>query len=459
MEILRKLPRVRIGICALIFFSVLGCEKEQQKTQVPPSSTGEEVLAATALLSTLEGGEKPEGNGPSSGNNPSLVVVFNERGRGVAYVAQKEGLLHIVHNGKAGRLVAAVDQMSISPDGKRIAYSSQIEGKWRMVIDDKVGVLSDEVNDPVFSPDSRHIAYQARTAEKWHMVVDDMMSPGRLSYLGKPQFSADSTKVLYGEQAGKGQKTRLIVSDLSLKNQYFKKNNVTHFITNEDTTRVAAVIDENKKYKAMTFSFAAPAVVTQGPGYDSISSPAFGADGISLSYIAEKGGKRYLVLNGKEELLPDGTVPGLPVVRPDNKGVGVIMTSKDGAFLHQGFFHDGIKEKQYDEVADLVYSKDSSIHAYSARKGESWFIVANGKEGPVFDRVVTPVFSPDNKLLVYRARKDGKRFVVVADAAGKVLGRHPSYEQVFQPVFTADGKSVAYGIKDGQKLIWKVEKL
>ncbi len=85
--------------------------------------------------------------------------------------------------------------------------------------------------------------------------------------------------------------------------------------------------------------------------------------------------------------------------------------------------------------------------------------MANGKEGPVFDRVVTPLFSPDGTLLVCCARKDGRRFVVVADAGGKTVRRHQAYEQVFPVTFTSDGKSVAYGVKDGNKLIWKVEKM
>jgi len=79
----------------------------------------------------------------------------------------------------------------------------------------------------------------------------------------------------------------------------------------------------------------------------------------------------------------------------------------------------------------------------------------SGKEVPVFGQVVTPMFSPDRKFLVYRARKDAKRFVVVAGA----IRQHPAYEQVFLVVFTADGKSVAQGVKDGNKLIWKVEKI
>jgi WD40 repeat protein len=86
-------------------------------------------------------------------------------------------------------------------------------------------------------------------------------------------------------------------------------------------------------------------------------------------------------------------------------------------------------------------------------------VVVNGVEGAAFDRVISPKFSPNGKYLVYRARKDGKRFVVVAKKGGKIIRQHPAYEQVFDVEFTADGKSVAYGVKDGQKLVWQVESL
>ena len=86
-------------------------------------------------------------------------------------------------------------------------------------------------------------------------------------------------------------------------------------------------------------------------------------------------------------------------------------------------------------------------------------MVANGQAGPAFDRAVAPRFSPDGRFLVYRARQDGKRFVVVADATGKTIRQHPAYEQVFPVQFTADGKSVAYGVKDGLRLRWIVEPL
>jgi Tol biopolymer transport system component len=73
--------------------------------------------------------------------------------------------------------------------------------------------------------------------------------------------------------------------------------------------------------------------------------------------------------------------------------------------------------------------------------------------------VIEPTFTPDNRYVVFRARKDGKRFVAVADSTGKVIHEYPPYDMVFRPVFTADGKSVAYGIVDGTKLVWKVDAL
>ena len=113
----------------------------------------------------------------------------------------------------------------------------------------------------------------------------------------------------------------------------------------------------------------------------------------------------------------------------------------------------------YDEAANLTYSKDGS-YAYAARNGKNWFIVVNGTEGPAFDRAIEPLFSPDCRYVVYRARKGGKRFVVVADAKdGRIIRQHQSYEQVFQPVFTATGMAIGYGVKDGNKLFWKVEPL
>jgi hypothetical protein len=183
-------------------------------------------------------------------------------------------------------------------------------------------------------------------------------------------------------------------------------------------------------------------------------------NGGSLAYLAERSGQRFIVLDGKGAALPDGASPsGAPVIRPGG-GVGVLVTSVDGrAFLHEAFAGgEGPASSRHDEAADLAYGAGGAT-AYAARRGDAWFVVANGTEGPALDRVVSPAFSPDGKLLVYRARKDGKRFVVIADRKGETVRQLPPYEQVFPVRFDADGKSIAYGVKDGPRLLWLVEPL
>lgn len=467
---MKKTPNVfliPICLCFTVLISSAGCNRETQKAQVVPEPVSE-VAATTTHLATIADDEKPvnsrssygHGGGSAGKGATSLfTVVFSERGGGAAYSAEKDGKSYVVHNGKAGNLYQSIGAIVLSPDGKRIAYSAQVDGSWRMVTDGKDGRGFDQINEPAFSPDGRHIVYVARSGEQWHIVVDNTMSQGKKAHYGDPVFSSDSLKIAYIVHTDGDQKTRFVVRDLASKKQSQKEVSGALMVVNKDRTMIATVTESDKKQSMIQISLNQPDAVVEGAQYDAISHLAFGADGASVSYIAERGGKRFVILNGKEERLPDGDPAGPPVVRPDNKGVGIIMASKDGTFLHEAFSRVGGKKERYDEAADLVYGKDSSMHAYAARKGNNWFIVVNGREGPVFDRVVSPLFSPDGTLLAYRARKDGKRFVVVADAAGNVLRHHPAYEQVFPPVFTADGKSVAYGVKDGNKLIWKVEKL
>jgi hypothetical protein len=251
---------------------------------------------------------------------------------------------------------------------------------------------------------------------------------------------------------------RVVVADLQFTKLSVKGSSGAQLVINRDRTRVATVQEAGRKQRVIEFGFDRPDDVHEGPFYDMIGSLAFSSDGRAVGYAALKAGTRVLVLGGREERLLEGELVGPLVVIPGSRGIGVITADSEGIFLHQAFMKEGDKNKRYDESGELVYSDDGSWHAYAARTGNKWFVVVNGAEGPAFDRVVTPSFNVDGKFLVYRAREDGKRFVVVADTNGRTIRQHPSYEQVFPVSFTADGTSVAYGVKDGNKLMWVVEK-
>jgi len=386
--------------------------------------------------------------------------IFAERGGGVAYVAEVNGRFRVVHNGRAGNPYAAVGTIVLSPDGRRVAYGALVDGKWRMVVDGREGASFGAVESPVFSPDGLHVAYQAKAGETWHLVVDTTVNGGTRTRYAKHEFSGDSSRIVFVEDADDEDWGRLVVSDLAFKKQTIVHARVSSVLLNADGSRVAAVSAAGERQRVVTFGIDKPNQARWGPVHDAVYNLAFGWDGVSLAYVAERNGEWFVVLDDKEERLPPGDeLITLPVVRPDKRGFGALVISSGSVLLRQFFVEGGEGEASYQGAGGLVFGSDGRSHAYVAEKDEKWFIVANGKEGPPFDRVVSPMFSPDGKYLVYRARKDGKRFVVMADTNGKTIRQHPAYEQVFPVRFTADGKSIAYGVKDGRQLAWKVEPL
>ncbi len=449
-------------ICVGLFFSffVTACEKEQHKTAAPTLVQQLNVVAATTVLATVSAQVTLNApNGHQEGDPPKILI--NEQGKGSVYVAYQNDTAYVVLNGQPGKVYKKIDNLSLSPDGQRTAYGITVNEKRAIVFDGKEGVYFKDVWDPIFSPDGHHIAYIAQIGDKSHIAVDDRITDEAYPsvFSGSPVFSGDSSKVAYHLVPGGNRKGKLIVNSLNLKNQKAWDCNNDVLITNRDKTRIAAVNSVNGKERVLDINFSQPDEVKEGPLFDGISNVNYGDDGASLSYVAAKEGKKFLILNDKDELLPDGDLRESPVVRPDLKGAGVLLVTSEGFYLHQAFMGNTLKAKKYQEAAGLVYNKDCSQLAFIARAAKNIFMVVNGNNGPFYDMIVKPMFSPDGKLLIFRARKEGKRFVVVADQNGKVVREHPRYEMVFDTTFTADGKSVAYGVKDGDKLVWKVEKL
>lgn len=457
MNMIRRPALWAVLLCVMA--TVVGCNRDSQKTAEKQAPARSDVVAQSLLLATIGGQDKPHSVDSAVADNASFYVEFNRLGTGVVYIAEIDGKLHVVHNGKAGKPYQTIDNLRISPDGRRVAYVVPVNGKSSLVVDGREGPLYDDIGPPVFSPDSRHIVYKPRTGEQLHMIVDGKTSDGYRKFNGAPVFSSDSAKIAYSEGAEDNRQARLIVSDLDFKNKVIRESCGDKMVTSGDSTRVAAVCVVNGKQRVMEFSFAQPQKSTEGQLYDSISNLTFSKDGTALAYVAEKGEVSYLVLNNREEQLPKAMLVADPVIRPDKQGAIVIMATTEKVFLHQAFSDPGTKGKMYELIENLVYNKDGSRYAYAAMKDKKWRIVVNGTEGPAFERVVDPLFSPDGKQLVYRARQDGKRFVVVADANGTNIRRHQSYELVYPTVFTTDGTSVAYGVKNGKELWWKVEKL
>jgi hypothetical protein len=436
----------------------LGCSRGSTEGRGDERST---------LLATLPGTGAPPpgvdaGQGAHTGLNPGgIEPVFGEGG-GVAYAFGGTDGVRVFHGGKTGEPYRSVGDLAVSPDGRRCAYAAQRGDRWHLVLDGAEQEGWDEVRGPSFSPDGAHVAYQARRGGRWRLVVDGKARQATPGGLVAHAFGADGSRIAFVDQLdAEGKQGRLVVADVGLSKESVVSAGVSRFVISDDGKRLAAVAAAGNGQRVLTASLESPDRAEPGPRFDAVEALALSPDGLAAGYLAQREGKRLAVLGSREEPLGPWTPVGKPSVRPGGAGIGLLAESGGWVVFRTllGGEASAPAEPFYEEAEGLSWSRDGRSHAYAARRGQTWYVVANGKEGPAFDRVVSPAFTPDGRHLVYRARQRGTRFVVVADANGQTVKRLPSHELVYPVRIAPDGRSIGYGTRDGQQLAWKAEGL
>lgn len=396
---------------------------------------------------------------PDAPPDPDATFVFAAGGGGVAWVSSAAGRARVVHDGREGPAYDGVRAPLLSADGRRCAYAARRGAAWRLVQNGREGPAFDDIGKVVLGPDGAHVAYEARVGASWLLVVDDRprpAGPGRHPWI---EFAADGRTLGFLDQADADGRGRLVVADLVQGGERLVDPQVVGPILGPDGLSVAAVAERDGRQQVLSFRLDAAERVTRGPAYDRVVAMAFSADAAAVGYYAVRGDAYYATVGDREERLPDGeSIVDLPAIS-SRRHVAVAVIAGGGVRVREFIAPGSRSGGAYAGVEGLTYSPDGSALAFVAERDGKFLVVANGKEGPAFDRVVSPAFSPDGTRLVYRAREEGRRFVVVADGTGKVLRRDPTYEQVFPVRFTADGRSIAYGVKDGRQLAWRVEPL
>lgn len=449
--------------CACTFTALLivsGCKtettsSENSRKQVDPSVSRKLTIVSPAFLS-----KENEAVLQSSHDSP---IAFAKDGAGIAFVEPFKDKFRVVHNGKAGKSYRQINELLISSDGKRIAYvaiaSDNIN---KIVLDGREDYLYGANDNHLFSPDGKHHIATCSEGDKRYIVIDGKVNRN-YSLVRGPVISADSSAVAFSIKAPDGNGMQFIVSDINLKNRAVFDSCGEFIVRNEDGSSVAVSCSEGGSQSVKLLDLQSRSVIADTKIDGALTQLQISADRQSVLYTVErKGNQRYVVYKGKEERIPSGNeFFSAPLALSAPEGVGVIIGTVYKSYLYRAFQKRNKKGREYGYISDYISSKDGRHNAYVATNVNDvqMHIVVDGKEGQKFDKIVSPIFSSDGDFLVYRARQAGRRFVVVSDLKGKVVNRHKEYDMVFQPAFTADGKSVAYGVLDGNEFWWKVEKL
>lgn len=338
-------------------------------------------------------------------------------------------------DGKTGPLYDDIGRGTLifSPDGNRVAYVAFAKGRYFVVLDGKPGKEYDGVGcRPVFSPDSKRIAYTGRDGDKWFFIVDDEQGEGFDGVSGESIcFSPDSKRFAY--MASKGSKFS-VITDGKAGPEF---DGIGGLLFSPDGKRVAYGARTGRKWCMVVDG------LSEGE-YDNVGSLSFSPNGLRYGYIAGKNGKMLVIVDGKGGREFERINKGFPIFSLDSKHFGYWGVVGNTSIV----VVDDNTIGEYVGVDKFTFKPDTMQAAYAAGRADESFIVMDGQEGPYYDGIGPLKFSSDGKHCAYVVGKRSGRVFLVVD--GKPS---PEFDGITadSPVFSADGKRVAYGAKHGDK--------
>ncbi len=416
-------------------------------------------------------------------------VTFFKDGRQVAYRAIANGKMYVVVNGaKQPEYATVAEGLQFSPSGK-IAYRATNGSQWFVVVGGQPGPACQAVGVPVFSHDGSKFAYEGtrglggRNDSTACTVYVNGAKEGDWAATGKPFFSGDGSTVAHSVRIGKAGTATVAFRTAE-----------AMVIAGKSGTEYDQVSNPYfaPKGKMMAFKFRNEytwTMVVDGKSQDSssdIGDAVFSPDGKNIAYFSGERGKYTVVVNGKKGptypqvseliwspdnktlafIVRDATKGGEYIVLGDRKSevygrVYPPVFSADGAHVAFGargtngkymvVLDDKLGPAEFEAIGPIEISPDGNSVAFPGQWNFRWTCAINSGRASMNDFVRNVVWSPDSKKVAYVGQNQGKWFVEVNYRRGD------DYDEVLTPpVFSADSKKCAYGVRRGPDLLWKV---
>ena len=234
---------------------------------------------------------------------------------------------------------------------------------------------------------------------------------------------------------------------------------VEDVVLGSDGLRFAAKIKRGKQWVLVVDG-------KEGPTFEDIAGISFSVPGAQhVVYAAKQNGKWKEMLDGKE-LGPDFDAPVPdPSKNPRNAAGAMWMPpppappGSAGSLLNgvdaMGMLYTMLSTRYTQPVAPTAKNAANAIqgsswvwqndalqhHAYGGRLGKTSLMIIDGKGATDFGEVGGPVFSADGKRLAYAVKRQKEWRMVMDGAEG------PACNDIGAPIFSVDGSRLAYGAK------------
>jgi Tol biopolymer transport system component len=388
-------------------------------------------------------------------------------------------------------------------DGRRLYWRLKRAAKWVMVVDGQPGPEFDDIPNWAglrsFSPDGQHFAYAARSGPRWLVMLDGKeLGAGQPSKILEMRFSPDGQHLAY--QVGRGLHRGLYVDGKEVDPQHgnlpvwspdgrrwaywtfglydsqmVEDGRQTEFHALRGDARNFPVFSPDGRhlaYRAHREKGTNVCIVVDGEvrnEYGDAGQPVFSPDGLHLAYAFGLGTGAGVELDGKVVSGGFHSVLADPVFSPDGEHLAFIATLKDqdqkprrGGYISLSYIQvlDGaltyVKAETPTATASgvhgLTFSPDSRQLAYVVhidKKPNNTMVILDGQQhGPEFRDAGAPVFSADGRYLAFSIRR-GEKTAVVVDAR-----ESKAYDRVLDHTltFAADGKGATYVASEGTRL-------